>query len=460
MMDILIQALGWMLLHSLWQGGALAFLAALTLSLTPHKPSSFHYRVLLLSLISFIVACTYTFFLYWNNYGNHGLDATGTLLTVRINSNSHQLVTSDPLYLITSFITANAPLLVLFWFLFFCYRLAKSLGGWIYARHLCHRNVFSPPSEWNERFNILVRQMRLKKEVRLLESGLMQFPVTFGFLKPVILMPLGMLCALPPDQVEAILRHELAHIRRNDYFVNLFQLATESIFFFNPGLLWISNQLREQREFCCDDIALEQTDDKEEFLFALLHFKSLTLKRTSSGVGFPGHSTQLHKRVMRVLGGNVKTWPVHIYSLIYTVLISILFLATIHFIARRQPINNTVAKDNSATTTVVQPIQPEELPEKKNTPSLSIKKNKVRKTVPPKPVERHIPMDSVTLSMLTGEFNTMYDHSHYIIGVAKSRITYLTVNGEPISQANWHHYDNILAGIINQFKAGLGKRRN
>lgn len=457
MMDNLIQALGWMLVHSLWQAGVLALLVALTLSLISHKRSSLHYRVLLLSLIIFFVTCTYTFFFYWNNYGHYGSESTDTLLFVTDNSTTFQPVTSFFGDSITSFITVNAPLLVLFWSFFFCYRLAKNLGGWVYAYRIRHQHVFSPPPEWNERFSMLVKQMHLKKKIKLFESGLMHFPVTLGFLKPVVLMPLGMLCALPPGQVEAVLRHELAHVRRNDYLVNLFQLATETIFFFNPGLLWISDQLREKREFCCDDIAVDYADNKEEFLFALLHFKSLSIKRMSLGVGFSGHSTQLHKRVIRILSDNASTRSVSIYSFVYIALIAILFFAAIHIIPNRQPVNNTVVKENSANDPTVLNVETDVPQEKKDTHIISLKRNVGREILAKKTREQRIPMDSVTLSMLTGEFNTIYENSHYIIGVAKSRITFLTVNGETISPVNWHQYDNVFAGIINQFKAGMGE---
>ena len=109
-------------------------------------------------------------------------------------------------------------------------------------------------------------------------------PVVIGHLKPVILIPLGCLAGLPADQVEAILLHELAHIRRSDYFVNFLQNITESIFFFNPGLLWISSLIKEERENCCDDIALEQTKNKRGLVQALISFKEQELYGSGSAL--------------------------------------------------------------------------------------------------------------------------------------------------------------------------------
>src|SRR4030095_11498069 len=95
-----------------------------------------------------------------------------------------------------------------------------------------------------------------------LQSSLTKVPVVIGHLKPVILFPIGILNSLPQNEVEAILLHELAHIARNDFLINLLQQFTEIIFFFNPAVIWVSSCIKSERENCCDDIAISVTQDK------------------------------------------------------------------------------------------------------------------------------------------------------------------------------------------------------
>ena len=108
--------------------------------------------------------------------------------------------------------------------------------------------------------------------------------------------------------MEAVLLHELAHIRRYDYFVNLLQAIAETVFFFNPGLLWISSVLRDERENCCDDIALSFTRNKREFIEALISFKEHALYSTNYQVAFPGKKNHLLNRVARILNNRNKAF--------------------------------------------------------------------------------------------------------------------------------------------------------
>lgn len=407
-----LQALGWMLVHSLWQCSILALLAALIISLTGQR-AAFHYRVLLLAFIAFIIACVCTFVVYAGQATYSGVAAAGVLP----GSNIGRAVAQ---HTFTSLISTYAPLLVCCWFPFCCYRLIKGLGGYLYVHRLCKQDVFGVSEEWNERFARLAQQMGITKTVRLLESAVMKVPVSMGFWKPVVLIPLGMLCALPPEQVEVVLRHELAHIRRNDYLVNLFQLVAEAVFFFNPGLLWLSRQLREKREFCCDDAALIGTHDNQPYLQALIYFSSLSLKAPDAAMGLRGQSGQLYRRITRILAGStaVKSTPAMVW--LYTGIVAVLLFAGVYISTGKQPVRNAKA----AMVT--------EVP---------------------------VTMDSAMLARLTGEFNTTYNNAHYVIGVAKSRITHLSINGQVIPPQQWQYYNNALAAAVLEFKTHLEKAK-
>lgn len=143
------------------------------------------------------------------------------------------------------------------------------LVGWIAAQRLRRRGVCAAPLEWQARVAELSRAIRSTRTVRLLESTLVDVPMTIGVLRPVILVPLGLLTGMPARQVEAILLHELAHIARYDYFVNLLQTAVEALLFYHPAAWWISHVARREREMCCDDMAAAATGDAVTYAKAL-----------------------------------------------------------------------------------------------------------------------------------------------------------------------------------------------
>jgi hypothetical protein len=149
--------------------------------------------------------------------------------------------------------------------------------------------------------------IQIKMPVILLESSLVKVPSVTGFFKPIILIPIGLLSNLPHDQMEAILLHELAHIRRKDYFVNFMQCLAETLFFFNPGILWLSSLMKEERENCCDDIAIGVMENKGKFLHALVSFEEYNMKTAALSLGFGGKKKHLLNRAKRIIYSNNKS---------------------------------------------------------------------------------------------------------------------------------------------------------
>jgi beta-lactamase regulating signal transducer with metallopeptidase domain len=127
--------------------------------------------------------------------------------------------------------------------------------GWGMIRRL--RHDAEPPKDlvWSVRFERLRVRLGVSAPVRLLCSAQAGVPMVIGWLKPVVLVPAGLLAGLTPHQLEAVMAHELAHIRRHDYLVNLLQNVLETFFFYHPAVWWVSRQIRTERENCCDDLA-------------------------------------------------------------------------------------------------------------------------------------------------------------------------------------------------------------
>jgi TonB family protein len=171
--------------------------------------------------------------------------------------------------------------------------------GWISLSRLRIRGVCSAPDRWQNELLRLRARLRMTRPVRLLESCLADVPIVVGHIRPAILMPIGLLAGLPVGQIEAILLHELAHIRRHDYLINVLQRSIESLFFYNPAIWWISRVIRTERENCCDDIVVATMGDAREYAIALTAIEEHRWPGRQAAVAATGGN--LMKRVHRLL---------------------------------------------------------------------------------------------------------------------------------------------------------------
>jgi len=144
-----------------------------------------------------------------------------------------------------------------------------NVGAWLAVQRL-KRNAIGPvPAAIGASAARIARDLGLVRAVRLLQSRLVDSPVVIGAMKPVILLPASLVTGIPADQLETLLAHELAHVLRHDYLVNLAQSAVETVLFYHPAVWWISSQVRAQREHCCDDIAVQFAGDRTVYVKAL-----------------------------------------------------------------------------------------------------------------------------------------------------------------------------------------------
>ncbi len=176
----------------------------------------------------------------------------------------------------------------------------RLLGGWIIAERLRRRQVQPAPHHWQQAFDRLRARLRVSRPVELLISGMVQTPAVVGLLRPVVLVPLGALAGMPAEQMEALLLHELAHIRRYDYLVNALQSMVEALLFYHPAVWWVSGHMRSEREMCCDDAAVAITGDALGFARALAQVGAAEHTHHQSAMSATGGS--LVNRVARLLG--------------------------------------------------------------------------------------------------------------------------------------------------------------
>ena len=173
-------------------------------------------------------------------------------------------------------------------------------GGWVVAARMRSMLVRRAPPEWQQTLQRLGAQIGLSRPVRLLVSALVQVPTVVGWLRPVVLVPVGSLGGLPAEYVEALLLHELAHIRRHDYLVNMLQSVAEALLFYHPAVWWVSGHIRAGRELCCDDVAVSVSGDALTYARALAHLESYHPAHLTAALAATGGS--LADRIARLLG--------------------------------------------------------------------------------------------------------------------------------------------------------------
>ena len=173
-------------------------------------------------------------------------------------------------------------------------------GGCVVTARMRSMLVRRAPPEWQERFRKLGAQISISHPVRLLVSGLVQVPTVVGWLRPIVLVPVGALGGLPAEHLEALLLHELAHIRRHDYPINLLQSVVESLLFYHPAVWWVSGHIRSERELCCDDLAVSIGGDALTYARALAQLESY--RPAHFGAAMAANGGTLANRIARLLG--------------------------------------------------------------------------------------------------------------------------------------------------------------
>jgi len=297
---LIAHALGWTLLHFLWQGALVAFILACLLALLSGRSPQQRYlaacaALVLMTILPFV---TFTCIIA----AEHGARNTILLsIPLSITATGHGLANPpEPLlYRIAAGLDRSIFVVLAVW-LTGAVLLFIRLGiGLVIARRMMSAATQPPPRDLLHVFHRLTRYIEVTRPVRLLHSALVQVPTVIGWLRPVVLIPLGCLSGLSPIQIEAILAHELAHIRRHDYLVSVLQSIVEALLFYHPAVWWVSRHIRREREHCCDDLAVQFTGD------ALIYARALSLleERRSSlpAISLAANGGILTMRIKRLL---------------------------------------------------------------------------------------------------------------------------------------------------------------
>jgi beta-lactamase regulating signal transducer with metallopeptidase domain/Leucine-rich repeat (LRR) protein len=358
--------LGWTLFHTLWMGAGIAGLFAITLLILRRRSANARYLAGCAAIVVMVALPVGVFFVVSGSFTTSTVDGT---LRPQITDIPDAIVVeeiTEPAVLLdgegealapsaggvqdspgvvtvgTTLMTRVSlalepalPWAVLSWvagvFAISLWRLC----GWIAAERLKRLGTRPCGRDLTEIVVRLVQAMHIGRPVRALESMLVSIPTVLGWLRPVILLPVGIATGLTPEQLQAVIAHELAHIRRYDYLVNLFQSLAEIILFYHPVVWFISRRIRTERENCCDDIVVAAGAGPFSYAESLLHVagRSVTLQgerqlAPARGLAATGKPSQLRTRIGRILRGKTaettrlgRSWPAAV-GLLATILIA------------------------------------------------------------------------------------------------------------------------------------------
>jgi bla regulator protein blaR1 len=308
----LVNAIGWTIFHSIWQGGAIALLLGIILFIMKNKPAHAKYIVAVSAIMIFVLVSVITFSIKYDSSLQAAPDNKAYTMPDVIDG----IVFENPLApkqdTETIFDTAknyfrtNLALFVLAWFAGLMVFSLRFIGGVLHLQRIRTHGIKELDVEWLYRSRELSRKLGIQKFVYVYESAKIKIPLAIGYIKPVILLPLGMINGLPYTQVEAIIAHELAHIKRYDFLINLIQSFIETVFFYHPAIWWISNQIREERENCCDDLTIEICKDVLAYSKALYNLQHIKDNHPELALAANGNDNQLLRRIKRMNGEKSK----------------------------------------------------------------------------------------------------------------------------------------------------------
>jgi beta-lactamase regulating signal transducer with metallopeptidase domain/protocatechuate 3,4-dioxygenase beta subunit len=336
-----VERIGWVLVHSLWQFILLAILAVVLQRALARRTAATRYRALLAAMLVMVASPVVTWFSLSPTDGPPPAVAKLDPIETPDHAAPSQH-NSDRTYMTTSLPPAESPAeaaanpqaeparidpapvepsptaagfswssvkkrvqpwlaeIVLAWLAGVFVLALRPLISWQTVRRLRTQGVSPVDRRLHDMIARLAKKLKLAQAVDVLQSTLVKTPAVVGYFRPVVLLPLCVVTGLPESQLELILAHELAHVGRHDYLVNLLQTLVETLFFYHPGVWWISRQIRDERENCCDDVAMATVGSRADYGRALLAIEELRASSTALSLAARGGS--LLTRIRRIAG--------------------------------------------------------------------------------------------------------------------------------------------------------------
>src|SRR5712692_8100999 len=290
-----MHSLGWTLVHFLWQGTALAALAAATMALC--RRASARYLIGVVTLVMMLAAPVATLFL---------LNQAGSIAAEKPSPHLADVQTARTLTVTPGAKPAPSnsspdalPWLVETWLLGVAFFSLRTAGGFLLLERQQRKLSIAVNGRLLEICRALQNRLGLNRSIRFCECQWLEAPAVIGWFRPVVLLPITALTGLSEDQLQSVIAHELAHIKRLDAFVNVFQVCVETLLFYHPAVWWLNKRIRAEREHCCDDMAVALCGNAGEYARALTLMEEW---RSAPVFAMAVNRGPLTERIVRVLG--------------------------------------------------------------------------------------------------------------------------------------------------------------
>src|SRR5579871_2530498 len=298
-----MQSLGWALMHFLWQGTALAALAAGAMALS-RRPST-RYWIGVAVLIMMLLAPLATFLNYQQERADgaqnlSALPAATQLLAMAKHESPVNHSARRGMQPASISASLNAlPWLVEAWLLGVALFSLRSAGGFILLERERRKRSTVVSAYVLEICDELQDRLGIRRAIAYCECGWLQTPAVIGWFRPVVFLPVTALTGLSEEQLRAVIAHELAHIQRLDPFINVFQVGIETLLFYHPAVWWLNKRIRTEREVCCDEKAVSVCGNPVEYARALTLMEEW---REAPSLAMAANRGPLTERIVRLLG--------------------------------------------------------------------------------------------------------------------------------------------------------------
>lgn len=360
----IISALGWTLVHSIWQGIILAISYFMLSKFL--KSAQIKYQIGVGALLTQFALAICTFYYVVDFHHEIFINGVSGNVLQYFSGIKNTPINLSIIDSIQVFLNTNLSLIVQIWMIGILIFFMKLVLDIYVVNRLKTKGLQDVDNITMTKFIQLKERLNMTQRIELFESNQAQSPIVIGNLKPFILLPVGLVTNLTINELEAILAHELAHIKRYDFLVNILQSVIEIMFFFNPAIWWISSQIREEREHCCDDFSVSITGNRMLLVNALAQVESFRVNH-SLAMAFGKKKMTLLSRVKRILGVK-QPENQSIESIVIMVLISVICGGLLIFksdevVAKANDISEKVENfyaKNEITKPEEQPIDPQE----------------------------------------------------------------------------------------------------
>ncbi len=367
------EALGWTIVHALWQGFILFIALLISLTLLKKHSAQIRYFISFTALMIFLGWSVSTFVggytyarekqILKNELLSHP-DFFKNLSQSKLQNDTVTVSSSNfkfAILKVRAWFQRNFPLFLTIWLLGIGILTIRLLVGLAYTRQLRTKQLLPFEERWLHKLKEFTSVLRISREVSVYKSPRTSTPLTLGFIKPIILFPVKIISGLSDKEVEAIIAHELAHIVRNDYLFNIIQSVIEILFFYHPAIWRISAYIRTEREHACDDIAINLTGDKLTYTQALARANTSIYTQKNLSMGFAHKKGSLLERIKRIQKQKTMKTNISEGLIAACIIISSIFLVSFsvgnQFNERINPANLKGQESQSTMASQITPIQ-------------------------------------------------------------------------------------------------------